>query len=872
MTKKELTPLMQQYYELKEKSEGALLFFRMGDFYELFGDDAVIASRILEITLTSRDKNKEDALAMAGFPHHSITSYLQKLLKAGYKVAIGEQVEDPKNAKGIVKREIVRTFSPALNFDQMDTEFSYLCSILLEENKKTWTLCLIEPSTGEVLSLSGLTEAELQTEIHSTQIKHILYLENKITESLKKTIKGFQNKLIESLPEHYLSQDRASKLIQAHYDMRDFSSILNSQSSLLCLGLALQYVLKSQNISLLGHLKLPKPLHSAQCIELAPQTITHLNIFDTEDNLFDLINTTKSSLGSRKLKSWLQRPLNQLNQIQTRQDAVKELSLERHHAKSLSSDFAQCYDIERILGRISTGLANPRDTLCLAQSLNITSSLLEKLSLSRSVLLKNITSDLSKAWTQIQPLCEKILRIQKEDAPLSSKDGGLFNKGFSSELDTLIDLNENGQNWLLSLEKKEKEATGIPSLKVRFNRVFGYYIEVTKTHLKNVPERYQRKQSMATAERFFTEELKKFEDEILSASQKQKSLELNLFQDLIDELKQATLAMSEIAENIAQADALVALSQLAHLTSWSFPEIHEGLDLNIQAGRHPLVDENLHGEFVPNDAQLSPQTQMTLMITGPNMGGKSTYMRQIALMILLGQIGAPIPAKKASWGVVSQLFTRIGAHDAISQGQSTFMVEMTELAHILHHADERSLIILDEIGRGTSTYDGMSVAWATLEWMSSKIKARTFFATHYHELTSLEKELPLLANAHMGVEEKSGELRFLYKIIQGPSLHSFGIQVASLAGIPKPVIQRSWQVLKTLENQEAQIQSPVISTHQMSLFDTNQVQPEPTLSPQEITTLESLKNINPNEMTPIQALKFLADTKERFDESSSSTA
>lgn len=642
-------------------------------------------------------------------------------------------------------------------------------------------------------------------------------------------------------------------------------------------------------------MRAPSPLHRSSRLVLGPRASQHLDLMPGAEgypNLYKLLtesNRTKTSLGARQMKNWILAPLSRLDAIQERQEAVKELcELAKQSAKlsnSLQEALPQVYDLERLAGRISTRLANPRDTLALGRSLAVIPVLADSLANAASPLLLKLQQRFSMLSIELGPLGARIIKDQKEDAPVVSRDGGIFNSGVNSELDRLISLAENGQQWLVEMETREREATGISSLKVRYNRVFGYYLEVTHTHLKNVPPHYQRKQTTVGAERFFTEELKKFEDDILNASTRQKTLEQDLFQELLKSIGEQIPSIMETARMVGELDALNALATLAldaGSYGWCFPELDSSLDLEIKDGRHPLVDISSRGGFVPNDLELSPRTRMTLIITGPNMGGKSTLMRQVALIVILGQMGAPVPASRARWGVFSSLFTRIGAQDAISRGQSTFMVEMTELAQILHHGDERSLIILDEIGRGTSTYDGISVAWATLEWIATKIRARTLFATHYHELTELTGALPLLANAHMAVENSLKSLkntakssfRFLYQLKEGPTHDSFGIQVARLAGLPKPVIKRAWSVLEELERHS--LNAPdADDSGQLSLFGQKiaafdgyegcmDVSEEPAeadtgalsadLHPEANLLISELQELKLNEITPLQAL------------------
>jgi len=882
------TPLMKQYWDLKKQAPDALLLFRMGDFYELFDEDAITASKILEITLTSRDRNKPNPMPMAGVPHHSVQGYIQRLLKAGKKIAIGEQIEDTSpTSKGtsekgasstkIVKREIVRILTPAVQFDAEGSEANYLATVVHtgeNSNQKKWILACLEPSTGEVLVGDPMDLPSVLDEIKRMSIRHLLFLDSHgLGDS---GIKPEQlalpdSVLVEALPKNYLSREKATDLLKHHYEIENLSTFASHEAGLFALGVLVLYTLRTQQLERLAHLRLPEPLQKPKALVLGPNTAQHLDLAD----LFELINRTRCTLGTRQLRRWILSPLCVESEILARQSAVMELSNRwKELGEKICTLIAKIYDLERICGRINTRLANPRDTFALGQSLSALGILYPLLSNCEAPGLIELHQAAKSLFEMLSPLAEKITRIQKEEAPLVSRDGGIFKTGTTPELDHLISLTEDGQKWLVDLEARERESTGIPSLKVRYNRVFGYYIEITQAHLKNAPAHYQRKQTMVGAERFFTEELKKFEEEILTASVKQKSLEQELFNQLLNEIQIQTAPIMEAARVIGQMDALTSLAQMARFPGWNFPQIDGSLALEIRAGRHPVVDQAKRGSFVPNDLSLSPQTRLTLLITGPNMGGKSTVMRQVALIIILGQMGAPVPAQEAHWGAVSSVFTRIGAQDAIAKGQSTFMVEMSELAHILHRSDERSFIILDEIGRGTSTYDGISVAWATLEWICKEIRARTLFATHYHELIKLATTLPLLANAHMAVEStkksNQGSLRFLYELREGPTNESFGIHVAQLAGLPKAVIQRAWNILGELESG-----AEPRSQAQLSLFDMPRAvemprEPEEPIMAEPIAQLEpephpvvkELVGVKVNDMTPIQALNFIAKLQE----------
>ena len=857
------TPLMKQYWDLKSQAGDALLLFRMGDFYELFGDDAVTAAGILEITLTSRDKNKPNPVPMCGVPYHSIQGYIQRLLKAGKKVAIGEQMEDPatsaKSGAKIVRREVVRIFTPAVQFDSESAEAAYLAVALQIPNSESWVLACLDSSTGESLIGDPMSVSSVGDELSRMPIRHLLRIGHQlplevteIAQSLKSTL------LLEDLPSNYLSEVQAIEALKRHYQLQTLDAFVPNDTSAHALGILLTYALRSQKQDRLAHLRFPSPLHKPSTMTLGPHTAEHLDLPD----LYILINRTRSSLGARQLRRWLYEPLQNTSEISRRQEGVRELAESGPAIERVSAVLGDLYDLERISGRVNTRLANPRDTLALGRSLAILPKLSELLASTKRETLCQLHQLLSEAAATLLPLSERILRTQKEEAPITSKDAGIFSHGTTPELDHLLTLTEDGQKWLIELEARERAATGIPSLKVRYNRVFGYYLEVTQAHLKNVPSHYQRKQTTVGAERFFTEELKKFEDEIVTASSKQKALEQQLFEDLIQQIQSLTLPIMDAARALGELDALTSLARLTEQPGWVFPAVDDSLDLAIEAGRHPLVDR---GGFVPNDTHLSPQTRQTLLITGPNMGGKSTVMRQVALILILGQMGAPVPAKRARWGYVSSLYTRIGAHDAIARGQSTFMVEMSELAHILHFADERSLIILDEIGRGTSTYDGISVAWATLEWICAQVRARTLFATHYHELTRLAGTLPLLANAHLAVEAtRDKHLRFLYQLREGPANESFGVHVARIAGLPNAVVERAWRVLEELEkggtSEKAALVTAVEDLSQMSFFDQpNDKNDKLDSTPVYVVppVIRELEDVNIDDLTPIQALNFL---------------
>lgn len=849
------TPLMKQFIRLKEEGGDALLFFRMGDFYELFGPDAVIAAPILGITLTSRNKNNPNPIPMAGLPFHSATNYIQKLLSAGKKVAIAEQIlpegMTTDQIKGIVERKIVRVFTPAVQFELSgDARAKFLATVSVKN--QTYQLILLDPATGEVRISESLAERELIGLGAWDSVKHFVLSHPKTPSDLVKELSSRADRLIDEVASNFVTSKEVIPFLHEQYGKKALHPLLEDENAAHGLAILVKYVLKSQGIETLSHLKEARPLHESDRLVVGPHTHDHL---DSED-LFTLINQTATSMGARFLKAELNAPLKTVAAIEKRQEAVKELARESLTSAQIHQALKEVYDLDRILGRVVTRLASPRDTYALGQSLSKCAELLSRLELFASQRISELRADGAQIADVIARLSQRILTTQKADAPTHTREGGIFEFGTNAELDRLLKLTTEGERFLIELETREREATGISSLKVKYNRVFGYFIEISSANLKNAPTHYQRKQTMVGGERFFTEELKKFEEEILSASSKQRALESKLFDELVGDLISEMSALKTISGIVAESDALIALSQLALKSGWNFPVIDDSTELTMIASRHPVVDHALGGQFVPNDIEMGT-TARTIIITGPNMGGKSTLMRQMAQVILLGQMGAPVPAKSAKWGVFHSLYTRIGAHDAIARGQSTFMVEMVELGHILDHADARSFVILDEIGRGTSTFDGMSVARASLEYLHQKSGARIVFATHYHELTDLEAELPGIKNAYMKVLDEKGRLTFLYELALGRSSKSFGIQVAELAGLPKSVIKKSWQILEGLENGASTSVTP-----QLSLFSVDSV-PQYAPIPESLKALKTeLEGYNINSSTPLQAMMQIEKWKQ----------
>lgn len=840
----ELTPLMRQYNELKASVPDKLMLFRMGDFYELFGDDAVQASKILGITLTSRDRNSPEPMPMAGVPHHSITTYLQRLLQAGRAVAIAEQLEDPNLVKGksIVKRGITQILTPALNFHFEGADNQFLATVVHEtiQGETRYAAVFIDAATGvSYYHLPNLGLEQVAQMCASKNVKHFLILHDYSFDSaadqktfLDLTHYKSSHVFVEELPKNLVADSGMEAMVKSAFLMQDLSFTI-SKNVVRAFAFMVRIIEKNLGSQVLKQLKTPKSLENRNVMKLGPEAVLQLELFQNPNqttegdfSLFAFINYTKTALGARRLREWVTQPLASASAIRERQMAIKLLTSEVSGSsvlEALNKDLELIYDLERLSSKLHGGHANPRDLYSLASSLKAIETItnrLDFLDTSNSSLILDCIKALQKSSANLKPLAAKILDTFQTPAPLTLKDGGIFHAHADDELNRLRNLSQNAHSLLLALEVREKEATKIPTLKVKYNRVFGYTIEITPAYLKLVPEHYIRKQTTANAERFFTEELKKLEDEILKADSKQKELEFELFTNILDSTKGAYDDIKVVAEAISNLDALCSLSILAQEPGFIFPEISDPVDtlssskdvsidgvnqsientLDIREGKHPILLHTMRDDLVSNSICMN-KNRFAYLITGPNMGGKSTLLKQTALIVLLGQIGAPIPAERATWSVVDAIFTRIGAHDSIARGQSTFMVEMNELAIMARNATSNSLIILDEVGRGTSTFDGMSVAYSTFEWICTELKARTMFSTHYHELVEMSQDLTSSACFHMAISESStGQLKFLYRLNEGELSQSFGIHVAELAGLPQKITDRAREVLRNLES------------------------------------------------------------------------
>ena len=856
----ELSPMMAQYFEIKQQHKDEILFFRLGDFYEMFYDDAILASKELELTLTGRDCGQPERAPMCGVPFHSYESYVARLIAKGYKVAICEQMEDPALAKGLVKRDVIRVITPGTVIESsmlQDDKNNYICSVYLEGDKAG--VCFADVSTGQTYAtqLGGASvSGQIITELCRYNPSEVLF--NEATLSLKDVtayIKQHMACAVE-LMENEAYAD-AQETLQAQFGSDGWPAAGLARDGLAGLAVAglLTYLRRTQKHGV-ERLKTVVSYAEAQYMQLSPVTRANLELTQTmrgrekRGTLLWVLDKTQTAMGKRLLRSWLEQPLVSAPAINDRLDCVQALHGESVQRAEIIETLSHIFDMERLMTRTVYGSATPKEVYALAA----TCSQLPE--------LRRLTEDLDcpqlKALAvQIDPLTDihdRIVAAIDENAPSTLKDGGVIREGFSPEVDELRDIVHGGKGFLSQMEAKLKEETGIRTLKVGFNRVFGYYIEVSKSFTDQVPANFVRKQTLANAERYITEDLKNLENKILGASERLLVLERKLFEELLFDLSAQLTRIQSTAAAVAKLDVLTALAQVAADNNYVRPMVDEGSELLIQEGRHPVIEQMLKGSlFVPNDTTLDCGENNLLIITGPNMAGKSTYMRQNALIALMAQIGSFVPAKECRVGVVDAIFTRVGASDDLSAGQSTFMVEMTEVAQILEYATRKSLVILDEIGRGTSTFDGMSIARAVVEHIAGKIGCKTLFATHYHELTELEEQLPGVKNYNIAVKKRGDDITFLRRIVRGPADDSYGIQVAKLAGLPDEVTERAKQVLKTLD---AASQSNKRVT-QLD-FEALEAMNSPAV-PSEM--MDKLNALDVETLTPIEALNFLYELK-----------
>jgi len=855
------TPMMLQYKKIKAKNPDAILFFRLGDFYEMFDEDAKIASRLLEITLTTRDAKKENPMPMCGIPYHAVNSYLGKLLSKGYKVAICEQVEDPVQTKGIVKREVVRVITPGTVIDRellSEKNNNYLAALHCIDN--SWGLALVDVSTGEfiVTELPTDSDHKIVDEINRFEVKECLLSNN----NLKSLLEG--DCILTEYPSTPISTAKANTTLERVFGKPNLDTfgIAGCNAAVGASAILIRYLEETQKQSL-AHINNIRSYSSTDYMLLDGATRRNLELLETmrskerRGSLLWVMDRTVTAMGGRLLKKIIHQPLLQAKEIKLRQNSVSELVNNVFIMEELKEQLKDVYDIERLMSKIVFQSANGRDLLALGQSLEKLPYLKATLGKMNSLLIKQ---SLSKLDT-LEDVSKIINRAIKDNPPVSITDGGVIKEGYNEEVDQLKEAALSGKHWLAKLEQSEKEQTGIRSLKVRYNKVFGYYIEITKANLNLVPEYYQRKQTLVNSERFITPRLKELENTILGAEEKQMQLEYECFCQIRDSIKNETKRIQQTSQIIAIIDVLLSFSIIAKENNYVCPKIVGSDDkLVINDGRHPVLEKLADiGEFVANDVTLGGDTEL-MIITGPNMAGKSTFMRQVALIVLMAQIGSFVPAKRAEICLIDRIFTRVGAADDLSTGQSTFMVEMNEVANILHNATGNSLIILDEIGRGTSTYDGMAIAWSVIEYITLyKRGAKTLFATHYHNLTNLEHLYPEIRNCQVAVEENGEDIVFLRKIIPGGTDRSYGIQVAKLAGLPRQVVKRAQQILHDLEC-ETQSSYEEIAASEPEEHYHNQML---------ITISEELLELDISNTTPLEALNFLNKLQKTLREETS---
>ena len=870
----ELTPMMQQYMETKKQYMDCILFYRLGDFYEMFFEDALTASRELEITLTGKNCGQEERAPMCGVPYHAVDSYLNKLVSKGYKVAICEQVEDPKTAKGIVKREVVRIVTPGTNLNVQsleETKNNFLMCVAFFENKIG--ISVADVTTGDYYVTEVEDNKKLLDEIMKYTPSEIIcndaFLVSGVDVEDLKTRLGIT---VYSLEPHYFDEDLCRKCLQKHFHVSTLTGLGVEEfpTGLIASGCLLQYLYDTQKTSL-SHFTHLYPYLTSRYMLLDSSTRRNLELTETlrekqkKGSLLWVLDKTKTAMGARMLRSYIEQPLIAKDEMESRLDAVEMLCKNPLSRDEIREYLNPVYDLERLLGKVSYKTANPRDLIAFRNSMEMLPHIKTILSdLEGSTLLANINEEMDGLEDLYHLICASI----QEEPPISMKEGGIIREGFDETIDNLRNAKTQGKTWLAELEESERERTGIKNLRIKYNKIFGYYLEVTNSYQNLVPEDYVRRQTLANAERYSMPRLKELEDTILNAEDKLYALEYEKFCEIRDKIAEQIERIQKTAKAIARLDVTASLSIVAERHHYVRPRLNEKGIIDIKDGRHPVVEQMIaHDMFISNDTYLDNQKHCIAVITGPNMAGKSTYMRQTALIVLMAQIGSFVPARSANIGIVDRIFTRVGASDDLASGQSTFMVEMNEVANILRNATSNSLLVLDEIGRGTSTFDGLSIAWAVIEHISNRklLGAKTLFATHYHELTELEGKMSNVNNYCIAVKEKGDDIVFLRKIVKGGADKSYGIQVAKLAGVPDMVIDRAKEIVEQLSDNDIteKVQSisvaadtPVkkkkqhydeVDLSQMSLFD--------TVTDEDV--LEELKNIDISVMTPLDALNTL---------------
>ena len=869
----ELTPMMKQYMQTKEEYKDCILFYRLGDFYEMFFDDALTASKELEITLTGKNCGLEERAPMCGIPYHAVDSYLNRLVSKGYKVAICEQVEDPKTAKGIVKREVIRVVTPGTNLDTQgldETKNNYIMCIVYMADR--YGLSVADVTTGEYLVTELDSQTKLMDELYKFMPSEIVCNEAFYMSGLD--LDDLKNRLhmaIYSLEAWYFDDALCRETLQEHFKVASLEGIGLSdyECGMIASGALLKYLEETQKNSL-SHMSRLTRYATGNYMVLDSATRRNLELVETlrekqkRGSLLWVLDKTKTAMGARTLRKYVEQPLIDKESIVKRLDAVAELKDNAICREEIREYLNPVYDLERLVGKITYQSANPRDLIAFQSSLSMLPSV--------KCILKDMESDLLKEiYEELDPLeelCDLVGRAIQEEPPLAMKEGGIIKDGYNEEVDRLRKAKSEGKNWLADLETKEREKTGIKNLRIRYNKVFGYYLEVTNSFKDLVPDYYTRKQTLANAERYIIPELKELEDTILGAEDKLCALEYELYCEVRNTIAAELTKIQRTAKAVAKLDVIASLALVAERNNYVRPKINEKGVIDIRDGRHPVVEKMIPNDmFIANDTYLDDKKQRISIITGPNMAGKSTYMRQAALIVLMAQLGSFVPASSANIGLVDRIFTRVGASDDLASGQSTFMVEMNEVANILRNATSKSLLILDEIGRGTSTFDGLSIAWAVVEYISNSklLGAKTLFATHYHELTELEGKISNVNNYCIAVKEKGDDIVFLRKIVKGGADKSYGIQVAKLAGVPDPVINRAKEIVEELvtaditgkvkniavqgneTKKKTQKKLDEVDLTQFSLFDTVK----------DDDVLNELKELDISHMTPMDAMNKL---------------
>jgi DNA mismatch repair protein MutS len=858
----DITPMMRQYRRMKQIHPEALLLFRVGDFYEMFFDDARTASKVLSLTLTSRDKG-ENAVPMAGVPHHAVDTYVKRLVEAGYKVAICDQVEDPALAKGLVKRDVTRLVTPGtLTEDSLlgSKDHNFLAGVfpLADAVGLAW----VDMSTG-CFSAEDVMPAQLADELARLAPSECLLPEEGVAEETLALVRPAIRGMITLRPAWAFGRDTAMRALLEHFRVKTLDGFgcgdLGPSAS--AAGAIIQYLQETQKINL-SHIRTLTPFGRRSRLLIDRATQTSLELTRTardgslRGSLLWVLDRTRTPMGGRLLKEWLLCPQMDVPSIRERQDHIQDFVKDHALRQEIRGALDGIYDIERLSTRISCGRGNARDLVSLKQSLSALPMLKERLARTQRPSL----TALSERMDLVEEARVLIATAIAPDPPVALGDGGIIRDGYSPDLDELRAIKRTGRDWIASFQAREAERTGIASLKVGYNKVFGYYIEVTNTHQEKVPPEYVRKQTLKNAERYITPQLKEYETRVLTADDRAKELEYTLFLEIREKVAVYTDRLQRLATAIADTDVLTCLADVAVERNYVRPEVDDSLQLEIVNGRHPVLECALEEEFVPNDIHMDSKSGFILILTGPNMAGKSTYIRQVALIVIMAQMGSYVPATQARIGVADRVFTRVGASDELAQGMSTFMLEMTETANILNNASERSLLILDEVGRGTSTFDGVSIAWATAEYIREHVKARTLFATHYHELTELGRMYPGIRNYNVAVKEWGGEIIFLRKIAEGATDKSYGIHVARLAGLPREVIERAKLILQNLEAQ-------TLDAEDKPRFAKNvpkgrkQVQIQLNMFALDDKVGDELRRLKIEKLTPIQALAKLEELK-----------